>query len=143
MMCTECNQKPQFARELCQPCYDRKRYLADPEKFRAEGRDRYWAKADRQLYNQRANLWRNYRLTIDGYLDLLEQQDGVCAICGGVNTDGRRLYVDHDHGCCPTSSSCGQCVRGLLCYRCNSGLSFFREDEAVVEKALDYMRKQR
>jgi len=67
-------------------------------------------------------------------------QGGRCAICGSVNPDGRRLAVDHDHACCPGKRSCGGCVRGLLCDRCNRGMGFFGDDPALLESAAEYLR---
>lgn len=46
---------------------------------------------------------------------LLAKQGGVCAMCGGQNPN----EVDHDHQCCPGRDSCGKCVRGILCKKCN------------------------
>jgi len=68
---------------------------------------------------------------------MLEEQGGVCAICGNGQDAGYRqlLYVDHDH-------ETGK-VRGLLCQRCNSGIGHFVEDIDVVERAYLYMLKAR
>lgn len=54
-----------------------------------------------------------------GQLDvMLAAQSDACAICSAPFAGGR-YYVDHDHQCCPGKRSCGKCVRGLLCNRCN------------------------
>lgn len=54
-------------------------------------------------------------LTIEDYDRMLAEQGGVCAICGNP-PKARRLDVDHDHR---TGA-----VRGLLCHRCNRGVSW-------------------
>jgi hypothetical protein len=50
---------------------------------------------------------------------MYESQDGACAGCMVPMPDAE-LQIDHDHSCCPKKWSCGRCVRGLLCGRCNS-----------------------
>lgn len=76
-------------------------------------------------------LWANYRITEKDYLDLLRQQDGVCAICGSYPTPRRRLVVDHDHE--------SGAVRGLLCPSCNAGVGMLKDDVAVLQSAISYL----
>lgn len=70
-------------------------------------------------------LLKKYSLTRAEYDDLWRSQGYGCAICG-ANPTGRastdRRHVDHDHSCCPGSTSCGECVRGILCWSCNCHL---------------------
>lgn len=43
-----------------------------------------------------ARLLRTYGISLDEYKEMLEQQNGGCAICGRPPGD-KRLHVDHDH----------------------------------------------
>ena len=81
---------------------------------------------------------KKYKITIEIFNEVLEKQNGVCAICGGVNSD-RPLAVDHDHSCCPGESTCGKCLRGLLCGRCNTGLGSFRDNIEILKSAVQYI----
>jgi len=74
-----------------------------------------------------------YAITADRYQSMLVSQNGVCAICRGVNVSGKRLSIDHDH-------ATGH-VRGLLCLQCNSGLGQFRDDPARIRLAAEYLEK--
>lgn len=79
-----------------------------------------------------------YNITVEDYNRILDAQDGKCAICGAV-PDGK-LHVDHDHSCCPGQKrSCGQCVRGLLCTRCNTGLGMFQDSVSKLKAAIRYL----
>ncbi len=84
---------------------------------------------------------KRYGLTVDQYRALFEASGGKCAICNGINESGKALHVDHDHACCPGASSCGKCVRGLLCGRCNSGVGMFRDDPDLMLLAIGYLQK--
>lgn len=64
-----------------------------------------------------------YGLSLVDYMTLLARQGGCCGICG--KTWARTGFVvDHDHACCPTQRTCGKCVRGVLCHRCNVHVGF-------------------
>jgi hypothetical protein len=43
------------------------------------------------------DLERRYGLTLDQYVELLEAQGGVCAVCHKPPRHGEPLVVDHDH----------------------------------------------
>lgn len=80
-----------------------------------------------------AALLRTYGITLEQYEEMLAAQNGGCAICGGQNDDGRKLYVDHDH----TTGA----VRGLLCIRCNRAIGCFLDDPAHLTAAISYLQR--
>lgn len=79
-----------------------------------------------------------YGLTREQYEALLKKQNNVCAIClgeGDLRNTGEiiRLHVDHCH-------DTGK-VRGLLCFRCNSGIGKFKDNVASLERAINYLKQ--
>jgi len=106
---------------------------------RAELQRRHYA-ANREMYAYRA-IRLKYTLTKDQYDALLQAQGGGCAICGTDKPGNRALLlnVDHDHACCPGHKSCGKCVRGLLCARCNVGLGAFSDNPDRMVAAAAYL----
>jgi hypothetical protein len=74
---------------------------------------------------------RKYGVTREDYASMMDSQGGVCAICAeGCDLHGH-LCVDHDH-------ATGE-VRGLLCHRCNAGLGYFKDDQALMRAAIGYV----
>lgn len=82
-----------------------------------------------------------YGLTDTAYKVLLETQDYQCAICQRPQpARGRALAVDHDHACCPGKTSCGYCIRGLLCWTCNKFLQHINDDPDVAQGLANYLQ---
>jgi hypothetical protein len=106
-------------------------------------RARAWnlAHPDAKNRHGRAHALRSqYDLEPEDYERLLSMQHGLCAICGKGETcinprtdKARRLAVDHVRG---TKN-----VRGLLCFRCNSGIGSFGHEPSVLSKAIVYLGK--
>lgn len=98
-------------------------------------------KVNNPNYDREHSLSRNYGLTIDEYDKKLQEQCGVCAICGKKETVKnqygiRRLNVDHNH---ITNKN-----RGLLCNKCNQALGLLNIDKEGIKlllNAVDYIRK--
>lgn len=82
---------------------------------------------------------RQYGLAAGQYEAIKAAQGGRCAICQRGQGITRRLAIDHDHSCCPGAVSCGRCVRGLLCGRCNDMLAHARDDHEVFLRAVGYL----
>lgn len=81
---------------------------------------------------------RTYGLEPDQYATILDEQGGLCAICGepetAVNHHGPlSLAVDHNH---KTGT-----VRGMLCRKCNQGIGLFSDNPTRLRMAADYLER--
>lgn len=80
-----------------------------------------------------------YSLSIATYLLLWGLHKGMCHSCKVREA----TQIDHDHTCCNSvdggKTSCGRCVRGFLCGRCNRALAAARDDAHVLASAAHYL----
>lgn len=117
--------KPEVYRALSKASRDR-----NIDKVRARDRARYAANPTKRRQQQ----LQQYGISVADYDQMLQAQDGRCAICSSeVGAKGKSLAVDHCH---ETGA-----VRGLLCARCNVGLGMFQDDVARMRLAIDYLTK--
>jgi hypothetical protein len=82
-----------------------------------------------------------HKLSLDAYLIKVKIQENKCAICN--NDFLAEPCIDHDHSCCSGRKSCGECVRGLLCRKCNAALGAFQDDLQILKAAADYIERWR
>jgi hypothetical protein len=97
---------------------------------------------DRRDYNRRRRL-SLYGLTVKQFDEMLAKQRGKGAICSTDDPGARGWHVDHDHDCCPGTGSCGACVRGLLCKRCNLMLGNAKDSTDILAAAMKYLLDRR
>lgn len=83
--------------------------------------------AHRKPLQFKNHLLRTYGLTIEDFDQMVRLQQGLCAMCG---KQPKRFVVDHNHQT--------EIVRGLLCDKCNVGLSYI-EDNVFLKQAHDYL----
>jgi len=115
--------------------YDHKKYMKKyhKRKDRSEYQKNY---AKEHIDIIRKGHWRRkYGLTEEEYNEFFIIQKGCCSICGRHQNElNRPLGVDHNH-------ATGK-IRGLLCYKCNTGLGMFNDDINVLKKAIDYLGEE-
>jgi len=78
-------------------------------------------------------------LPVGWYADQRLRQNNLCLICKRELKAGRMVHIDHDHRHCPTRRGCPDCVRGLLCRVCNTGLGDFNDSPDMLRRAADYL----
>jgi hypothetical protein len=94
------------------------------------------------LKKRNENLKRCYGITLNEYNEMLEKQNGKCAICGTTETKGRKsgrgggadvFAVDHCH-------DTGD-VRGLLCHSCNRAMGLLGDNTHILQSMIEYLYK--
>ena len=81
-----------------------------------------------ELTKKKWYLKNQYNITLEEYI---EKASKGCEICG--RQEAENLHVDHDHKCCDSPKSCGYCVRGLVCNRCNTAIDKFENNLLRVD----------
>lgn len=114
--------------------HKKQRFCVDCNVGVIEWRNRCDSCKERYLFNK--NCMR-HGITIEEYEAMFERQAGVCAIC----SSDAKLTIDHDHTHCPGAFGCSECVRGLLCFKCNVGLGSFNDDLDTMQLAMTYVKK--
>lgn len=93
-----------------------------------------------ELFKSRVERYRirKHGIEPDTYFEMLNEQDGTCKVCQETSD---KLYIDHDHNCCNGVNSCGKCIRGLLCNRCNLLLGLAKDRSDILNSAITYLEK--
>lgn len=113
--------------------YAARHAAANRERKRANGTE--WQRRNKERVSDYARRYK-YGMTSAEIAALVEAQGGACALCRLPLGDA--FHVDHDHACCPEQRTRGQCVRGVLCRRCNIGLGQFNDDPDLLAAAAAY-----
>lgn len=77
---------------------------------------------------------RTYKINKDKYSEMMSSG---CMVCGSTEN----LCIDHDHSCCPNRKSCGECIRGVLCSKCNFAEGYLDGNVERVLALADYLIK--
>jgi hypothetical protein len=83
---------------------------------------------------------RTYGITAEQYYEMLDEQEGKCAICKSDSPNSERiesgkLFIDHCH---ETKK-----VRGLLCAKCNFGIGYLNDDVSLLQSAIEYINSRK
>jgi len=114
--------------------------FANPEKVKQNYRNQLakgsHAKSRRKWESKNPSYYRNkqlknsYKLTVEDFDRMLEDQKGLCGIC---KEPMAKAYVDHCHE--------SGIVRELLCFSCNISLGHFKDNIETLKSAIAYLEK--
>lgn len=145
--CRDCNIFPQSKEEL-EKHFVRDKSMKDGYsnlcKICNSKRVQQHAKNNPEMFKKRIRKYaiKKYGIEYSDYLEIIKKQGNRCAICKISFEDIKKQpHIDHDHSCCSKNAqSCGKCVRGVLCNKCNSILGLANDDIMLLEKAMEYLQ---
>jgi hypothetical protein len=107
------------------------------EKDREASRQYRRSNPEETRRKSRIDNWRTkgINITYPEFLQRLQNQGGVCAICGEEDTTQHPWHVDHCH-------QSGK-IRGVLCSNCNKGIGMLDDSSALLRRGADYLEGKR
>lgn len=89
----------------------------------------------------KTRAWK-YNLTVQQLKALLS--GAKCDACGDTDPGSVGYWhIDHDHSCCSGKTSCGKCIRGVLCQSCNFILGNANDNPDKLIALVSYLKKGR
>lgn len=133
--CKECRKFETYNAKL-------RRKLNNPDLYKEKHN-----KANKRFYSKpgirrNENLYHLYRVRQDWYDAKLLEQGGGCAICGGQAKENKYMHIDHNHTHhSDPRKGCPDCLRGVLCEKCNRGVGCFDEDITTIKMVIRYLEQ--
>src|SRR3989304_4571809 len=109
----------------------------DPKKKQAYNREwrlRPEVQARQRLQKRSRRLGR-YGITQIEFEALLNEQGGICAVCGTSNWGAHGPVVDHNHTT--------EAIRGILCHKCNVAAGHLNENPVLAARLSEYLKDNR
>ena len=131
------------------------------ETLRRREQHRIWYQENKERLDKKSKEWkeknrdrrhwheakRRYGVSFEEYKELMAREE--CDLCGSkiktknnnknAKTKHKRNAIDHCH---KTEHEQGIIkIRGVLCHKCNKGLGSFNDDIELLEKAIQYLRR--
>jgi hypothetical protein len=88
-----------------------------------------YCKICRRRQNREAHLKHTYGISVADFDRMVAEQGGLCACC----REREPQHVDHDH----LSGD----IRGVVCFRCNSGIGQFSDRADLMRNAIVYLER--
>jgi hypothetical protein len=120
---------PPAGRKWCPDCQEYLLIESFPRNASAKDGLNSYCKQHHIERGKRTYFERRYGIQREQVERMLDEQGGLCLIC--QRDLAGKGHVDHDH-------ETGE-VRGILCFPCNGGLGQFREDTAILLRAVQYL----
>jgi hypothetical protein len=135
-------EKTHYAKGMCRNHYTRVLRHGNTDSLHdiIEDEKIYLYAKQKLTYRREYMLMYKYKITNEQYQKMIK--DG-CNVCGQYTE--RNLHIDHDHLCCSgEGATCGECVRGVVCNRCNQTIGKYeaglmRPDNPLKDKIKDYL----
>ena len=152
--------------DLSSPIRDKHGRLKDKppvkeETLRRREQQRIWYQKNKERLDKKSKEWkeknrdrrlwheakRRYGVSFEEYKELMARE--VCDLCGtkiktknnnkNAKAKHKQNAIDHCH---KTEHEQGIIkIRGVLCHQCNKGLGNFNDDTELLEKAIQYLRR--
>ena len=127
--------------KICINAGDDKNHQRRPVKYEGPRCHTCWIveKRRRKKANHDTYVVKTYGVAAGFYDKLFRYQKGRCAWCNRATGRSKKLANDHNHKCCPGTTSCGKCLRGLLCSKCNRHLGWLGDSPEAMLRGYQYL----
>jgi hypothetical protein len=131
--CPKCKRDNLLSDEVCFSYGTKVRYCKICRNKHQNTRRENMDRSKESIRQKDYHILKTYGLTRDEYNKKLELQSRGCAVCKQTCPTGKNLAVDHNHKT--------NVLRDLLCIRCNNILGLANDNELLLWKLLEYLKR--
>lgn len=134
-------ENPHYAKSWCRTHYERVNRNGTTQNKNKVIKDDIYYFEGKKHHTKEYVLNYKYKM---GIKEFKRRSAKGCELCG--DKPERTLHVDHDHNCCSGQRTCGKCVRGIICNRCNKAVDKYekgliRADYPNLKNIIKYVNK--